>query len=136
MKDKEMETLSPRDADRGTGRTTRQVLAAIEHAKAVNSENTILPIVYYVNLNRFGAEQVFNLVNMLGKEPKFYKARGEMLVDGVRVIFKSAHDRGFDSMRGSRAPIYIDHSVHEHGWGSEATRQEFYGNFLSRIVNP
>lgn len=131
-----MENLSPRDKHRGTGRTTSQVLAAIEHAKATNKDETRTPIAYFIVLNRFGAEHLFHLLNRLGKEPKFSRARGDIIVDGVRIIIRSACEKHFSSMRGGREPIYIDHAVHEHGFGSEQVRQEFYAMFLHRIVNP
>lgn len=110
-----MEQLETRDALRGTGRTTRALDKAIEHAKAhATSKPGRTPCAILVVHNK----EQWDYIKTLRKDMTAKSSVRRTLYFGDVAIYVMTPEDAAQRMRGYDCPIIVDHSVWERVYDS------------------
>lgn len=117
--------ITTRDKWRGTGRTTRILEQAIEHARSVRT-----PVFFVIPHGRGLRDHIIHLLIKIDKRLSYNHVRQEAKLSDGTIIHLVTFDH-VNSIRGRRYPIYMDHTCWETGnWMPE----EMY-LMQDRIVN-
>lgn len=117
--------ITTRDKWRCTGRTTRILEQAIEHARSVKK-----PVFFVIPHGRGLRDHIIHLLIKMDKRLSYNNARQEAKLSDGTIIFLATFEH-VNSMRDLRYPIYMDHTCWETG---ARVPEEMYA-MQDRIVN-
>lgn len=109
-----MEELSSRDRDRGTGRTSRALEMAVEHARSyANFRPGRKPLAFFVfkHNGEWGHMQI--LLKQMPGLTRISNVTKEAEFGDVLLKFFIADSSRIDSLRGYDCPVVVDHHVFE-----------------------